>query len=65
MIYQTIVFHSNLDSNCEVIYTYHNCTLNRAVEIFKENCPGVNGAILVFHDGKWAFKGYLVDGDVI
>lgn len=65
MIYQTIVFHSNKDSLNDVHCSYHNYTLNKAVEHIKEDYPGENGAILVFHDGKWSFKGYLVDGDVI
>ena len=65
MIYSTIVFHLNSDPDIFVLHTYHNSTLMRAVELFNREYPGENGAILVFHDGKWAFKGYLVDGDVI
>ena len=63
-MFKTVVFHSDSDPNNEVIYSYHNCTLEEAVKLFRENCPGETAICLVYAEDRWVFAEYIRGGAV-
>ena len=65
MIYQTIVFSFNADQDRQVYCSYHNYTLDEAVEQIKRHYPGENCDIVVYNEVGFVFRRHLIDGELV
>lgn len=55
IIYKSIVFMKNADPHNEVLYTFANMTIDRAMGIFLEENPGAEGIVLVHQNGVFSY----------
>ena len=59
IIYKSITILVDSDPMNEVIHTFANMTIKRALEIFREENPNERGLVLVHNEGEWKYAGFL------
>ena len=60
IIYKSITILVDSDPMNEVIHTFANMTIKRAIDIFRDENPKERGVILIYDDGKWECAGDLI-----
>lgn len=61
MVYKSIVFLDNEDPFNEVLHTFANYTLEKALLYFLTDNARANGIVLVHQNGEFHYRGTIAD----